>query len=56
MDDLLIILQNIVLLLYSKKNVHRKNAINSGLKFLKLVSEVKLYLYKEILYSKKYQF
>ena len=42
LDDLLIILQIITTLLYSKKNIHRKNALNSGLKFLKIVSEVKL--------------
>ncbi len=56
LDDLLIILQNIVLLINSKKNIHIKNALNTGLNFLKIVSEVKLYLYKEILYSEKHEF
>lgn len=52
---MLIILQNLVFLLHSKKNIHRKNALNTALKFLKIVSEVKFSLYKEILYSEKHE-
>jgi len=43
LDDMLIILQNILLLLQSSKNVHKKNGLISALKFIKLVSEVKFF-------------
>ena len=41
LDDLVIILQNISILIKSQKNSHRKTALNCGLKYLKIISEVR---------------
>jgi hypothetical protein len=45
LDDLVIILQNINFLLKSTKNSHRKTALNCGIKYIKIISEVRLFKY-----------
>jgi hypothetical protein len=44
-NDFNTLLQNIFILLKSNKNRHRTTALNSGILFIKIISEVKLNKY-----------